>query len=164
MTSPSPDSPDQLATVAQLQAWMNATFDSGDTARAAWVLRVASGWARTVAGKIWPDPNAADFPVTVQGIVLASARREMENPRRVVHEVKGPESASYLPAAVPPDFFTEAECKFLKRFRPGGGLFTIRTMKDDEEWTLGYIRVLGSSRPIPYFNYGDPGWFESEKF
>lgn len=159
-----PDTPDQLATVAQLQTWMNTSFDTNDALRAAYVLRVASNWARLIAGKIWPDPNAPDFPVTVQGIVLRAARTEMENPRRVVHEVKGPESASYLPASVPDGFFTEHECKFLKKFRPGGGLFTIRTMKDDEEWTLGYIRVLGSSRPIPYFNYGDPGWFESEKF
>lgn len=160
-----PDTPDQLATVAMLQTWMSpVTFTTDDITRAAYVLRVVSGWARQVAGKIWPDPGAADFPVTVQGIVLAAARREMENPRRVVHEVKGPESASYLPASVPDGFFTEAECKFLKRFRPGGGLFTIRTMKDDEEWTLGYIHVLGSNKPIPYFNYGDPGWFQAEKY
>lgn len=159
-----PDTPDQLATVAQLQTWMNLQFNTADAARAAYVLRMASGWARIVAGKIWPDPNAADFPVTVQGIVLASGRREVENPRRVIHETKGPEAASYLPAAVPDGFFTPAEQKFLLKFRPGGGLFTIRTMKDDEEWTLGYIRALGSSKPIPYFNYGDPGWFESEKF
>ena len=165
MTAPStPDTPDQLATVAQLQTWMGVTFNESDTARAAYVLRVASYWARMVAGKIWPDRNAADFPPTVNGIVLASARREVENPRRVIHETKGPEAASYLPAAVPDGFFTEAECKMLKRFRPGGGLFTIRTMKDEEEWTLGYIHVLGSTKPLPYFNYGDPGWFESEKY
>lgn len=164
MTSPSPDSPDQLATVAQLQTWMGYTFSTTDAARAAYILSVASSWARHISGKIWPDPNAPDFPVSVNGIIVAAARREMENPGRFIHETKGPEAGSRLPAAVPAGFFTEAECKFLKKFRPGGGLFTIRTMKDEEEWTLGYIHVLGSSRPIPYFNYGDPGWFEAEKY
>lgn len=164
MTTPSPDSPDQLATVDQLRVWMQADFDADDQARAAYVLRVASGWAREIAGKIWPDRNAPDFPITVQGIVLAAARREIENPGRFIHETKGPEAASRLPASVPAGFFTEPECKFLKKYRPGGGLFTIRTMKDDEEWTLGYIHVLGSSKPIPYFNYGDPGWAQAEKY
>jgi hypothetical protein len=159
-----PDTPDQLATVAQLQQWMNVTFDADDEVRAASILRIISGAARVVAGKIWPDPLAADFPITVSGIVLAASRREMESPRRVTHEVKGPESASYLESAQSASFFNEAECKFLKRFRPGGGMFTVRTMKDEEEWTLGYIHVLGSSRPIPYFNQGDPGWFQSEKY
>lgn len=164
MTSPSPDSPDQLATVAQLQTWMGYTFSTTDAARAAYVLRVASSWARHISGKIWPDPQAPDFPVAVSGVIVAAARREMENPGRFIHETKGPEAGSRLPAAVPDGFFTEAECKFLLKFRPGGGLFTIRSHKDDEEWTLGYIHVLGSNRPIPYFNYGDPGWFEAEKY
>lgn len=158
------DSPDQLATVDELAAWMGVSFEEEDIARAAFILRVASGAARQISGRFWPDRGAADFPITVRGIVLAAARREFENPRRVTYEVKGPESATYSQAAVPPGFFTDAEQKFLLRFRSGGGLFTIRTHKDDEEWTLGYIRVLGSDRPIPYFNYGDPGWFESEKY
>lgn len=159
-----PDTADQLATVAQLQVWMGYPFDPDEAARAAYILRVASSWARHVSGKIWPDPQAPNFPVAVNGIVLAAGRREMENPGRFIHETKGPEAGSRLPAAVPDGFFTEAEVKFLKKFRPGGGLFTIRSMKDEEEWTLGYIHVLGSSRPIPYFNYGDPGWFEAEKY
>jgi hypothetical protein len=159
-----PDLPDQLATVAQLQVWMGFTFSTADAARAAYILRVASSWARHISGKIWADPLAPDFPISVNGIIVAAGRREMENPGRFIHETAGPEAGSRLPAAVPDGFFTEAECKFLKKFRPGGGLFTIRTMKDSEEETLAYIHVLGSSKPLPYFNQGDPGWYEAEKY
>ena len=156
------DSADQLATAAELATWMGVSFEPEDTARAEFILRVASGWARQIAGKLWPDRDAADFPITVRGIVLGAARREFENPRRVVYEVKGPESASYNAQAYPPGFYTGPEEKFLKRFRPGGGLFTVSTYRDDPDFTLGYVRVLGSDKPIPYFNPWDPGWQEAD--
>lgn len=157
------DSSDQLATAAELATWMGASFEEDDVARAEFILRVTSGWARQIAGKLWTDRDAVDFPITVKGIVLAASRREFENPRSVTYEVKGPESASYNALAYPPGFFTPPEEKFLQRFRKGGGLFTIRSYRDDWTETLGYIRTLDSTaKPIPYFNYGDPGWEESE--
>lgn len=157
------DSPDQLATSAELATWMGVVFDDTDTARAESILRVGSGWARQISGKLWPDRDARDFPITARGIVLAAARREFENPRHVTSEVKGPESAAYNPLAYPPGFFTQPEEKFLRRFRPSGGLWTQSTSRDDIDMTLGYIRVLGyNGSPIPYFNPGDPGWLEAE--
>ena len=155
------DTADQIATAAELATWMGAEFDDDDTARAELILRLASYWARDIALTFWPDRS--EVPFTARGIVLAASRREFENPRKVVYEVKGPESASYNQQAYPPGFFTDPELKFLKRYTPGGGLFSLTTCRDDDEWTLGYIRVLGSdSRPIPYFNPWDPGWEEAE--
>ncbi|MEC4857155.1 hypothetical protein R2325_16395 [Mycobacteroides chelonae] len=156
------DSSDQLATAAELGTWLGESLDSSEIPRAEFILRVVSGWARQIAGKLWPDRDAPDFPFTVKGIVLASARREFENPRHVVYEVKGPESASYNQQAYPPGFFTAPEEKFLQRFRPGGGLRTQSTYRDDEDFVIGYVRVLGQNKPIPYFNPWDPGWMESE--
>jgi hypothetical protein len=168
------DFPDQLATVSELATWMGESFDEDDSARAAFILRVASGWAREIAGKLWPDRDAADFPITVRGIVLGAARREFENPRRVTYEVKGPESATYNQQAYPPGFYTGPEEKFLKRYRRGGGLFTLSTYKDNwreslsylgygnNPWLLGYVGMGNGCKPLPYFNPGDPGWEEAD--
>lgn len=157
------DSTDQLATTAELAIWTGVTFDDDDTTRAELIIRVVSGWARSVSGKLWPNrDDAANFPITARGIVLAASRREFENPRHVTYEVKGPESATYSQQAYPPGFFTEPEENFLKRFRPRGGLWTQATYRDDPWETIGYVRILGADRPFPYFSPGDPGWWESE--
>lgn len=146
------DSPDQLATVADLATWLGVEFDDADTARAEFILRVASGWARDVSGKLWPDRVAADFPQTVFGIVLASSRREFENPRRVTYDVKGPESTSYSQAAYPPGFFTDGEITYLRKFRRTGGLWTQATYRDNFDQTLAYLRITDVNKPMPYGN------------
>lgn len=154
--------PVALATTAELGRWMEEDFSDGDdssTQRAEDVLLMASEWARAIAGKLWA--TAEDAPTTVVGIVLASARREMENPRRVTYEVKGPESASYNQANYPPGFFTEAEYKFLRKFRKTGGLWTLGTYRDTEEQTLGYLYAGDTTKPLPWSAPGDPGWEES---
>lgn len=156
------DSDDQLATVAELAMWMGVTLTGDDASRAEFIIRVASSWARSIAGKLWADRDDESFPMNVRGIIVAASRREFENPRHVTYEVKGPESASYNQLAYAPGFFNAAEEKFLKRFRPGGGLFTVGTYKDDFTTSLGYLRILGQDKPLPYFNPGDPGWWESE--
>lgn len=156
------DFPDSLATTAELATWMGLTFDSDESDRAAFIIRVASGWARQISGKLWPDRDDTSFPVTVRGIILGAARREFENPRRVTYEVRGPESTSYNQMNYPPGFYQPAEEKALKRFRPGGGLFTVRTYRDDPCFALGYIGMGPYSAPLPYFNPGDPGWYEAD--
>jgi hypothetical protein len=155
------DSPDQLVTVAELAIWVGgAEFDEDDILRAQWIIRVISGWAREVAGKLWA--NRDDCPITAKGIVLSASRREFENPKHVVYEVKGPESSSYNQQAYPPGFFDSVEEKYLKKFSPRGGLWSQSTYRDDPYETMGYVRILGSSKPIPYYFPGDPGWEESE--
>lgn len=150
-----------LATVEALGRWMEEDFPTGDssTQRAADILSMASEWARSVAGKLWV--TAAECPVTVVGIVLSSARREMENPRRATYEVKGPESAAYSAASYPPGWFTDSEYAFLRRFRKTAGLWSMGTYRDDEMQTIGYLYATDTNKPLPWSVSGDPGWEDS---
>lgn len=152
------DAPDALATVAELETWIGETLDDEEQARAAFILQIGSGWAREIAGRLWLHRDAVDFPVTVRGIILQAARREFENPRRVVYEVRGPESSSYNAQHYVPGFFQPAETKALQRYRRGGGLYTVQTYRDDPCGQLGYIYMGPYSKPLPYFNPGDPGY------
>jgi hypothetical protein len=139
---------------------MGGVFDDDDLPRASYIIRVVSGWAREVASKLWPTADSC--PITAKGIVLAASRREFENPRHVTYEVKGPESATYNQQAYPPGFFTPEEEKYLKKFRPRGGLWSQSTYRDHHRESWGYIRLLQGGKPIPYFCPGDPGWWEAE--
>lgn len=153
--------PVALATVAQLARWTQWEFDLGspELAQAEDVLLMASEWARSIAGKLWATPDSA--PTTVVGIVLAAARREIENPRRVTYETKGPESASYNQLNYPTGFFTETEYRFLRRFRKSGALWSLSSYRDLKEDQIGYLFAGGGSEPLPFFWPGDPGWEES---
>lgn len=153
--------PVALATVEQLQRWTQWEFeeDSPEFAQAEDILLMASEWARSIAGKLWATAESA--PKTVVGIVLAAARREIENPRRVTYEVKGPESASYSQQNCPTGFFTDAESKFLRRFRSSGALWSISSYRDLKDEQIGYLFAGNGSEPLPMFWPGDPGWEES---
>lgn len=150
-----------LATVEQLERWTQWSFDldSAEFAQAEDVLLMASEWARSIAGKLWATADLA--PSTVVGIVLASARREIENPRRVTYETKGPESASYNQQNYPAGFFTEAEYKFLRKFRKTGGLWSLSSYRDLSDEQIGYLYAGTGREPLPMYWPGDPGWEES---
>lgn len=150
-----------LATLGDLARWTQWEFedDSPESAQAEDVLVMASEWARSIAGKLWAA--AEDAPKTVVGIVLAAARREIENPRRATYEVLGPQSASYNVANYPPGFFTEAEYKFLRRFRHGGGLWSLGSYRDEPEQSIGYLYAMNTNKPLPMYHPGDPGWAEA---
>jgi len=153
--------PVALATVEQLARWTQWEFDedSPESAQAEDVLLMASEWARSIAGKLWA--TAADAPRTVVGIVLASARREIENPRRVTYEVKGPESASYNALNYPAGFFTEPEYRFLRKYRKTGGLWSQSSYRDLADEQIGYLYVTNTNEPLPMYWPGDPGWDET---
>lgn len=153
------DTPDQLATADQLAKWMNITLSTDDRSRAEFILQVASGWARDISGKAWPD--ADDIPKTVWGIVLASSRREFENPRHVTYEVKGPETGSYDRAAYSVGFFSDVEIKYLRKFRPSGGLWSQAVYRDEPEQSLGYLYAADMTKPLPMYNPWEPGWEDS---
>lgn len=151
--------PVALATVEQLSRWTQWVLqdNTAEYDQAEYVLLLASEWARSIAGKLW----ATAAPQTVVGIVLAAARREIENPRRVTYEVKGPESASYNAANYPPGFFTEPEYKFLRRFRSNGGLWSQSSYRDLADEQIGYLYVTNTNEPLPMYWPGDPGWDET---
>lgn len=156
---------DALAALSDLATLMKTTFvvDSPEEAQAEFLLQVASAWARGIARKSWvtADQISSLKRDTVVGIILASARRELTNPRRVIHESHGPDSASYNQNAVPPGFFTKEELNFLVGCRNHSGLWSQATYRDDIQTTIGYLYATDPGLPLAMYAPWDPGWDES---
>lgn len=148
-----------LAEVSDLFLMLGKTTPAEESVpylRAVLLINLASDWAREFAHKAWADPGQA--PVTVRGLVLAGAKREYTNPRRVTYEVKGPESASYDKAAYPPGFFTDAEIRYLDKYHGGTGqLWTQGTYNDDPVPSDGYLQIDGEGGWLPMYSPFDPG-------
>lgn len=145
---------DPLVSPELLGAYMRTTFSGAELDQAILVLKFVSAWARTVGAKAWTDE---DVPDDVVGVVLTASRRELTNPDRVITESMGPLSVT---RAKPPEgFFTPGEMAILRR-KTGGALFTISTRREEEAWGTGYLHMREdlSDEPIPYLNYGEPGW------
>lgn len=154
-----------LASTADLATFMKVEFDEAATEQAGLVLQLASAWARSIAHKLWATAeDIAEFRRdTVVGIILASSRRELTNPRRVTYEVHGPDSASYNQKAVPAGFFTDEELKYLQACRGStGSLWTVETYRDEPEVSDGYLYATTTSKPFPmYAPYDTEGWQNS---
>jgi hypothetical protein len=120
-------------------------------------LNEISNWARDLAKKAWLLPG--DEPMTVRGIVLASARREWNNPKRIAYLVKGPQSASFIQSAYPAGFFTEAEERYLRQQAGGtGDLWTQEIYRDDIEEMNGYLEIYPHGGLMPVYAPGDLGY------
>jgi hypothetical protein len=145
-----------LVDVDTLSAFMRAPFSTAEEEQAYLILQVVSAWARTVGGKNWNNTTTPP-PDDVVGVVLSAARREMTNPNRVISESLGPVSVTWAPP--PDDFFTPAELRILSR-KSKGSLFTVSTRREDAAWAVGYLHMREdlSDEPIPYLNYGEPGF------
>ncbi len=154
-----------LASTSDLATFMKVAFDEAATEQAELVLQLASAWARSIAHKLWAEPeDIAEFRRdTVIGIILASARRELTNPRRVTYEVHGPDSASYNQKAVPAGFFTDEEEKYLRACRgSSGSMWTVETYRDEEATSEGYLHSATTAKPFPmYAPYDTEGWQNS---
>ena len=148
-----------LADVSDLFLMLGKVTPAADTIpfrRATLLIDLASDWAREFAHKTWSVPG--EVPLTVKGLVLAGAKREYTNPRRVTYEVKGPESASYDKAAYPPGFFTDAEIRYLSKYHGGTGqLWTQGTCNDDSPDGDGWLQIEGEGGWLPMFSPFDPG-------
>lgn len=148
-----------LVDVETLSTFMRAPFLGTEGDQALLILQVVSAWARTVGGKNWNTTTTAAMmpPDDVVGVVLSAARREITNPNRVITESLGPVSVTWAPP--PEGFFTPAELRILGR-KSSGNLFTISTRREEDSWAVGYLHMrsdLGDD-PIPYLNYGEPGY------
>jgi len=151
-----------LATVSDLATLMQTEFTDGspELAQAELLLQMASAWARSYAQRLWPTVESIpDYRRdTVVGIILASVRREIVNPRRVTYEVQGPETATYSQASCPPGFFTTEEASYLKSCSLTSSWWVQRTYRDDWQETVGYLYATGIKAPIPMFAHDDPGF------
>lgn len=155
-----------LASVDDLQALMGVTFTSDQRAQAELVLNMVSAWARGFSGQSWPDPASA--PEDVSWVVLAAAKRELRNPDRAIQKSKGPFSVTY--DKLPDGAFLPAELAILRRFRGGGGLFTVQFGRSDTVVDPfaggrdGYLVDGAAGDPIPYYRSDEPGWEDSYHF
>ncbi|MFM8798892.1 MAG: hypothetical protein ACKODT_08040 [Fluviibacter sp.] len=139
-----------------LSAFMRTTFSPSEEEQAYLILQVVSAWARSAGMVNW---NLTDNlpPDDVAGVILSASRREMTNPNRVISEALGPVSVTWAP---PPDnFFTPGELRILAR-KKSGSLYTISTRREEDAWGVGYLHMRAdlSDDPIPYLNYGEPGF------
>jgi hypothetical protein len=145
-----------LADTDQLALFMRTTFEGDQQDQADLILRVVSSWVRTVAGKNWNDSDLLP-PGDVVGVVLSAARREWINPDRIITEAMGPLSVTR--AQPPVGFFAPGELQILRK-KASGALYTISTRREEDSWGTGYLHMRPdlSDEPIPYLNWGEPGW------
>ncbi|WP_437176939.1 phage head-tail connector protein [Mycobacteroides abscessus] len=155
-----------LASVDDLQTLMGVTFTQDQRAQAELVLNMVSAWARGYSGQSWPDP--ASVPEDIPWVVLSAAKRELRNPDRAVSKAKGPFSVSY--GRLPDGAFLPAELAILRRYRGGGGLFTVQFGRSDttiDPFAFGkdgFLEDGSGGDPIPYYRRDEPGWEDSYHF
>lgn len=125
-------------------------------------LNDASDWAREIARRAWTLPT--DAPPTVTGIIKAACRREWNNPKRVAYLVKGPQSASFIQGAYPPEFFTEAEERKLQSYKATGQLWTQGTYREEPAAGDGYLGIYPHGGFMPWSHPLDAGYEDSVHF
>jgi hypothetical protein len=121
-------------------------------------LNEVSNWTRDLAKKAWVVPG--EEPPTVRGIILASCRREWNNPKRIAYLVKGPQSASFIQSAYPVGFFTDAEERFLRQQKTGGtgDLWVQDIYRDNLDELNGYLEIYPNGGMMPVYAPGDIGY------
>lgn len=150
-----------LVAIGDLQALMKVEFSGDDLEQAQLVLDIVSAWARVVSGRTWPDAPVG-VPDDVRAVVLQAARRDLQNPERVITRSMGPFSVQF---SQPPDgFFYPAELAILKRFRKTQGLRTMGVTRGEtgrpNAGKLGYLHFGEGDGLFPFCGadegYGTP--------
>jgi hypothetical protein len=153
-----------IADLEALQARLGRTLTGADVARAEAVLSDVSALARGVAGQEWPDAPTG-VPADVIAVVLAAARRGVENPEGWISQTMGPLSATRAAAMVTGEVFTAAELAILRRARPRTGLWTLVTTRGDRDAETGFVAdSRPGSDPIAYLASTDPGFAEADHY
>lgn len=117
-----------LASPSDLGVYMQITL-ADDDARADLILRTVSAAVLSEVGSAGADWTDEDVPDAVLGVVLAASARRWENTTGASEKRSGPFSSSWDTGTM----LTDDERAILGRFREvgTGGLFTIRTTRDD---------------------------------
>jgi hypothetical protein len=148
---------DPLVSVDELSTFMRTTFTDPEADQAEMVLKMVSAWVRTLGQKNWNNTDLLP-PDDVVGVVLSAARRELNNPDRIISESMGPFGVTRTP---PPDgFFTRGEMAIIRK-KASGAMYTIPFRREDDRWAVGYVHMTydASDEPFPYFDQWDPGYW-----
>lgn len=138
-----------------LEAWLGATFDVDDDARAEAVLSAVSALIRSETGLTWVTDDALDaVPGEVQAVVLQVATRVWNNPSGIKQESIGSYSVSYDTPWASGLYLSAQERALLGRYRTNArGLWSLSTTRDDPDADTTWVPVEGTTTKFPW--YGD---------
>lgn len=150
-----------LATVEELKARCDWTFDTDEDRAAAGYLDEASDLARAYGRDTWEPAKA---PRMVKNIVISAVRRFMRNPEGYTQSRAGDETLGWtdLGRDAGSIFFTNQEIKLIRSLAGTSGIRSQQvsawgTRKQPE---VGYVPVAGwpNERPFPYFSDPESPW------
>lgn len=138
-----------LVAVADLEAWLGATFDMSATARAEAVLTAVSALVRSEAGLTW---DAVTVPDDVQAVTLTVASRVFNNPTAVVSESVGTYSVRYSDPQSAGLYLTAADKAVLGKYRANArGLWSMRLTRDDTAADSEWVPIVGTEAKFPWY-------------
>ena len=144
-----------LATLADLKARCDWTFDADEERAAAGYLDEASDLARAYGRDSWEADTA---PRMAKNIVISAVRRFMRNPEGYTQSRAGDETLAWsdLGRDAASIFLTNAEIKLLRSLAGGGGIRSSQvtawgTRKVVEGGTVPVAGFPGE-KPFPYYN------------
>lgn len=144
-----------LATLDELQARCDWTFDADEERAATGYLDEASDLARAYGRDAWESTNA---PRMVKNLVLSAVRRFMRNPEGYTQSRAGDETLAWtdLGHDAGSIYFTSGEIKLLRSLAGTSGIRSaqVSAWNTKKAPAVGYVPVQGypGEKPFPYFN------------
>lgn len=151
-----------LATVEELKARCDWSFDADEERAAPGYLEEASDLVRSYGRDSW-EPMTA--PRMARNVVISSVRRFMRNPEGFIQSRAGDETLQW--ADIGHDaasiYLTPAEIKLLRGLAGGGGLRTAQVTawgNHRRRPEVGNVPVSGypGEKPFPYYNDPESHW------
>lgn len=146
-----------LATVAELKARCDWTFDADEERSAPGYLEEASDLARAYGRDSWEPANA---PRMAKNIVISAVRRFMRNPEGLTQSRAGDETLAWsdIGRDAASIYLTSAEIRLLRSLSGGGGIRTAQVVAwgTTAQVGNGNVPISGypGEKPFPY--YSDP--------
>lgn len=152
-----------LAEVTELEVRLRRTLSEEESAAAVAALADASSLARLEGRQDWwTAEGGLTVPDAVATVVLAAARRALENPNGVVSETVGPFTVRRSDDSASGVYLTEIEKTIVRRYRPTSpGLWTQRTTRldpNDETAGTAFLEDSLGCELFPVGSYDEGVW------
>lgn len=144
-----------LATVAELKARCDWTFDADEDRAALGYLEEASDLVRAYGRDSW---DALTAPRMVKNLVIGAVRRFMRNPEGYTQSRAGDETLAWsdIGRDAASIFLTNAEIKLLRSLSGSGGIRSSQVIAwgTTSQVDIGTVPVAGypGEKPFPYYN------------